>query len=64
MKNEELNGWFNSLDFITMEKMTRLKQCNFSDEDGYQNFVDACENWWNSINLQEKKSAYDEWNNE
>lgn len=62
MTKEKLNDWFQSLDFISMEKITRLKQRNFSAEDGYQDFVDACENWWNSIDLEEKKSIYEEWN--
>ena len=44
---EKLNDWWSKADFITMEKITGLKQLNYDSSEGYQAFVDACEAMWN-----------------
>lgn len=61
MTNKKLDDWFGGLDFIIMEKMIGLRQYDFSDEDGYQDFVDACENWWNNLDMEERKVIYKKW---
>lgn len=30
------------------------RQDDFSPNDGYQDFVDACDEWWNNLNFNEK----------
>jgi len=54
---KNLDSWFQGLDFIEMEKITGYKPYDFSAEDGYQEFVDACETYWNNL-LKEDKLEY------
>lgn len=61
MKQKELNNWFSNLEFKLLEQVTRLKSYHFSNEDGYQDFVDTCENWWRKLSLEEKNSIYNEY---
>jgi hypothetical protein len=61
MKQEELNNWFSNLEFKLLEQITRLKSYYFSNDDGYQDFVDTCENWWKQLSIQEKNSIYNEY---
>ncbi|MDR1543421.1 MAG: hypothetical protein LBS50_03220 [Prevotellaceae bacterium] len=56
--NNKYNLWFQSLDFPTMERLTHLRQSNFSHENGYQDFVDACEQWWQETPHAEKEYIY------
>ena len=60
MKENELNDWYNGLDFETLELITHYRQDDFSPEDGYQDFVDACDEWWNNLSLEEKEDTYNE----
>ncbi len=62
MKNKELNHWFVNLEFKLLEKITKLGFYNFNSEDGYQDFVDTCENWWKQLSLEEKLGIYNEYN--
>lgn len=50
--------WFKEIDFSTMEKITGYKQSDFSSEDGYQDFVDACEEWWDNLHTEGRKEIY------
>lgn len=59
---EKLNDWFNTVPFETMEDMFNIKQSSFKPDDGYQEFVDYCEEQWNSLSTEEKQSLYDEYN--
>jgi hypothetical protein len=54
--------WFNTIDFVTMERITRLRQSNFSHENSYQSFVDACEQWWHETPQAEKEYIYHTYN--
>lgn len=58
MKNAEF--WWQNTDFSTMEIVTGYNMFDFSDEDGYQDFVDACDEWWNSQSEYEKINIYEE----
>jgi hypothetical protein len=58
MNDNKLKQWFGSLDFVTMERITRLRQGFYSPEDGFQSFVDACEQWWHETPQVEKEYIY------
>jgi len=58
MTDNILNKWWKSTDFREMEKISGFRQINFSPEDGYQDFVDACDNWWESLSKEEKQDVY------
>jgi hypothetical protein len=62
MTTKQLNEWFNSLDFVTMERITRLRQSEFSPNDGYQDFVETCEQWWKDTQQVEKEYIYNTYN--
>lgn len=48
------NEWWDTCDFKTMEIVSGYRQDDFSPEDGYQDFVDTCNNWWDSLEDDEK----------
>jgi hypothetical protein len=50
--------WFGSLNFVTMERITRLRQGFYLPEDGFQDFVDACEQWCYETPQTEKGYIY------
>jgi hypothetical protein len=50
--------WWGETDFRAMERITRYRQLDFSPEDGYQAFVDACNKWWNEKTTDDKISIY------
>jgi len=52
--------WFRQSNFITMERISGYKQFDFSDEDGSQDFVDAVENWWNTLSKKDKIETWKE----
>ena len=43
MTKAQLDEWWGLCDFKTMEFVTGYCQHTFSPEDGYQDFVDACD---------------------
>ncbi len=56
--NEMLNNWWGQVDFREMEKISKYRQSDFSPEDGCQDFVDACDEWWQGLNKAEKMRYY------
>jgi hypothetical protein len=60
---KEIQNWWQNCDFKTMEEITGFKQSQFNPEDGYQEFVDACDNWWNEKPISEKMKIYKEYQN-
>lgn len=46
--------WWCQSDFQQMERITGYRQDDFSPEDGYQAFVDACDKWWEILSTEEK----------
>lgn len=46
--------WWEGTDFRTMEYLTGYRQGDFDPEDGCQDFVDACNSWWNALSTEEK----------
>jgi hypothetical protein len=57
-----LNEWWGAQGFREMEKITGLRQRDFSPEDGYQDFVDACDAWWVSLSYVDKVFIYKDFN--
>jgi hypothetical protein len=55
------NQWWYSADFITMEIVTGYRQSDFDPEEGYQAFVDACEDWWKQVSQKEKIQIWKEY---
>ena len=58
MTEKKLNEWWYNTEFKEMEKITRLNQSDFSPEDGYQDFVDVCDNWWENLSEEDKQDVY------
>lgn len=56
------DSWFQSLEFKEMERVTGFRQDDFSPDDGYQDFVDACEDWWHKQSKAQKQMIYNERN--
>ena len=48
--------WYNNTDFETMERISGLRVDDYSDEYGNQDFVDACDDWWYALKIDEKKA--------
>lgn len=46
--------WWKVSDFKQMERTTGYRQDDFSPEEGYQEFVDACNKWWDALSTEEK----------
>lgn len=53
-----VNNWWANVSFDTMEEITGFRMADFSPEDGYQEFVDACNDWWDWIDLDNKIIYY------
>ena len=53
-----VNEWWADSSFREMEKITGFRMTDFNSEDGYQEFVDACDEWWNKLSFGEKKELY------
>lgn len=57
-----LNEWWGEQGFRDMECITGFRQSDFSPDDGYQDFVDACDEWWDSLSYTDKVSVYNNYN--
>lgn len=53
-----VNDWWGDCSFREMEKITGFRMTDFDPEDGYQEFVDVCDEWWNKLSFGEKKELY------
>ena len=51
---EEAEEWWSQADFTKMEAITGFEYQNFVSEDGYQDFVDACNDYWHQLSNEEK----------
>ena len=58
--NEILDSWWYKQDFQSMENITGYKQTDFPLEDGNQEFVDICDDWWEEKSNEEKNRIYEE----
>ena len=57
-----MEAWWGETDFREMERITGFCQDDFSPEDGYQDFVDACSEWWEKMTYDEKRAVFNEHN--
>ena len=57
-----VNKWWYNCGFILMEMITGFKMTDFDPEGGYQEFEDACDEWWDKLPFSEKKELYNRWN--
>lgn len=55
---QQMQEWWGSLDFKEMERISGFQQDVFSPEDGYQDFVDACNNWWRRQGYKGQRSIW------
>ena len=55
-----LDEWWWNCDFTTLEKITGYRQNDFSSEDGYEDFVVVCNDFWNNLSYTEKVAIYKE----
>ena len=53
-QDKSLNDWFNEQPFDVLKKLTGRDYTEFDSEDGYQAYVDFCEDWWNGLSRKEK----------
>jgi len=54
--------WWKEADFRQMALITGFRQYEFNPEDGYQEFVDACDNYWDLLDRDEKIRIWREYN--
>lgn len=52
--NQNLIIWWSQADFPTMERITGLHRTDFSAQDDYKEFVDACNECWNALPIGHK----------
>ena len=57
---KKANEWYHQTDFVTLERISGLKEDDFDPADGSQDFVDACDLWWENLSDQEKVSIYEQ----
>lgn len=58
LTQEVVDEWWSNADFNLMSKVAGLQPYQFSSEDGYQDFVDACNKWWNNLSFGDKLYYY------
>ncbi len=59
---QKMQSWWTSCDFKTLERITELREIEYSSEDGSQAFVDAVNEWWSNQDYDKKRSIYNEYN--
>lgn len=58
---EYIQEWWDNLDFEQLENVTGLKSYKYSSDDGYQEYIDACNDWFNMHNFTEKQEMCIYW---
>jgi hypothetical protein len=62
ISNNTLEGWWLAQNFQKMECITGFRKSDFNPTDGYWDFVDACDKWWDSLSYTDKVSIYKKFN--
>lgn len=58
----DVQAWWNELGFEHLIRITGYHPTDFNPEDGYQDFVDACNDYWEKLSYEDKLSHYNEFN--
>lgn len=61
---QQMQGWWDSCDFATMERITGLKVHDYPSSDASQAFAGAARTWWDNRDYDEKRKIYNEYNSE
>lgn len=56
----KVNAWWSQTDFQEMERITGFHQSDFDPEDGFQDFVDACNAFWHALSDEQKINLWNE----
>jgi len=59
---EQRDEWWGNCGFDDLAKILGYKYYEFSPEDGYQEYVDFCDEWWESLSYKDKLAVYNEHN--
>jgi len=58
----ELNKWWHNTSFDEMEVIAGLRRYQYDPQDGYQEFVDACHDFWSNLSKNEKTEIWQKFN--
>lgn len=53
-----VEDWWNSTEFWQMENITNLRMENFGEDEFFQDFVDACDEWWSKRDWEDKLRVF------
>lgn len=59
--NDELQSairWWYSADFDTLSLVTGLRPFYYNPDEGYQEFTEACDDYWEALSDREKVGIY------
>ena len=59
---QKMQSWWDSLNFNVMEQITGLKVCDSPPSENTQTFIDAADQWWNSLDYGHKREIYNRYN--
>lgn len=57
----QLDEWWGNCGFDDLAKILGYKYYEFNPEDGYQEYVDFCDKWWDGLTYNEKLSVYNDY---
>jgi hypothetical protein len=57
-KHDLYDEWWGTTCFKEMEQITGYRQSDFSSDDGFQDFVDACDAFWATLSIDEKAEKW------
>jgi hypothetical protein len=61
---DEIEEWWDNTGFKEKERITGYRRPDFSPGDGYREFVDACNTYWEELPVEEKIEKWSAFNNE
>lgn len=53
-----VNNWWSNVPFYIKEEITGFRMIDFSTENVYREFVEACNEWWDWLTLDNKILYY------
>lgn len=55
---QKMQHWWESADDKTFERTTGLKKIDYPPKNGLGEFIGACNEWWNSLDYEDKRTIY------